>query len=322
MAYPNYVYSLMAFIGLDTSTLRLTRVVNAAANSGTSLSMIWIALGCLFQFINSVIWKGNVNNSAPVWCDIVVKFVFGLNIAVPACSLCINRRLYYISHMKMGVITRDEKRRMVIFDLLLGVGLPVVLGMGMSYFAQYGRFTIIEDVGCSAFHYRSPLSIIFIVAPPMILGCATAIYSVLSIRAFYKSRDRVKRLLRESAGISTAKYIRLMCLSSIDLIFTIPISTWFLVELIPGIAWVPWSVHQANISKIYEIPASEWRADKYTEGLYEFNRWLIIICSFVTFAAFGLGTEAYRSLEDGQDEKLQAEVSQTIANLENSASPV
>ena len=32
--------------------------------------MAWAGITCLYQFINSVIWNGNIVNWTPVWCDI------------------------------------------------------------------------------------------------------------------------------------------------------------------------------------------------------------------------------------------------------------
>lgn len=49
-----------------------------------------------------------------------------LNVAIPACSLCINRRLYKIATVKAVITTQDEKRRAVIQDLLICVGLPIL----------------------------------------------------------------------------------------------------------------------------------------------------------------------------------------------------
>lgn len=86
MSYPNYVFSIFAFIGfllaiiplpwhLEGTLLPLITVVfrltfSIAWNVGTCLFMVWIAAGCLIQFVNSIIWNGNTINHAPVWCDI------------------------------------------------------------------------------------------------------------------------------------------------------------------------------------------------------------------------------------------------------------
>jgi len=121
--------------------LNLRRI---AWNTGTCLYMAWAGLACLNQFINSIVWKGNVINWAPVWCDIceftliicnnvdpkrhliAARIIVGTNVAIPAASLCINRRLYYISSVRSVTITKAEKRRAVMVDLAIGLGIPVV----------------------------------------------------------------------------------------------------------------------------------------------------------------------------------------------------
>jgi pheromone a factor receptor len=50
----------------------------------------------------------------------------GLNAAIPASSLCINRRLYKIITVQTSMVTRTEKRREVIVDLLIGLGIPIL----------------------------------------------------------------------------------------------------------------------------------------------------------------------------------------------------
>ena len=107
--------------------------------------MIWTGLGCLLQCINSIVWNKNIINRAPIYCDfgISVDLLFlersltlfrrtatriqvALNVAIPACSLCINRRLHKIATVRAVVIGREEKRKAVIQDLLIGVGLPIL----------------------------------------------------------------------------------------------------------------------------------------------------------------------------------------------------
>jgi pheromone a factor receptor len=107
--------------------------------------MIWTGLGCLLQGINSIVWNKNMINRAPVYCDIcesvdplslerlfilhrrtATRIQVALNVAIPACSLCINRRLYKIATVKAMTTTYTERRRAVIHDLLIGVGLPIL----------------------------------------------------------------------------------------------------------------------------------------------------------------------------------------------------
>ena len=58
-----------------------------------------------------------------------------MNVAPLACSLCINRRLYKIATTKAVMVTHAEKRRGIIIDLLIGLGVPLlqVLARTCSY---------------------------------------------------------------------------------------------------------------------------------------------------------------------------------------------
>lgn len=47
-----------------------SQVLYLAWNAGTCMFMIWTGLMCLIFFINSIIWKDNAINVAPVYCDI------------------------------------------------------------------------------------------------------------------------------------------------------------------------------------------------------------------------------------------------------------
>ena len=169
MTYPNAVFSVFAFTGFLMCSIPfpwhlegkyhiflnfwiLDLQLNSAWNTGTCLYMAWAGVACLMQFINSVVWNGNAINWAPVWCDIctflllsifflslipfsATRIWIGASFGIPAASLCINRRLYQIASVKSVTITRAEKRRAVIIDLAIGVGLSV-LGMvlRMSFF--------------------------------------------------------------------------------------------------------------------------------------------------------------------------------------------
>lgn len=107
--------------------LRSNNLISLAAwNTGTCLFIIWSGLSCLNQFINSIVWRDNAINWAPVWCDISTKFIIGSSVAIPAASLCINRRLYHIATVRTVTVSSEEKRRAVLVDLAIGLGLPVV----------------------------------------------------------------------------------------------------------------------------------------------------------------------------------------------------
>jgi pheromone a factor receptor len=107
--------------------------------------MFWTGIGCLMQCVNSIVWNKNMIDRAPIWCDIckffhpfslertltlrlptATRIQVALNVAIPACSLCINRRLYKIATVKAVVVSHADRRRAIIHDLLIGVGLPIL----------------------------------------------------------------------------------------------------------------------------------------------------------------------------------------------------
>jgi pheromone a factor receptor len=47
-------------------------------------------------------------------------------VAIPAASLCINRRLYYIATANTVTNTKRQKRRAVMVDLVITLGIPIL----------------------------------------------------------------------------------------------------------------------------------------------------------------------------------------------------
>ena len=120
------------------------------------------------------------------------RFMVGSSVAIPAASLCINRRLYQIASVQSVTKTRAEKRRDVIVDLAIGVGLPI-LGMILReyYRIDSGRiiadlledivveresFILFEEVGCFPFTWNTALAYPLFLVWPIIIGLVSASY--------------------------------------------------------------------------------------------------------------------------------------------------
>ena len=69
MTASNTVFTVFSGIGLTLSVIPLWWHLESR-NVGTCMYMIWTALACLVQLVNSIVWDGNTVNRAPVWCDI------------------------------------------------------------------------------------------------------------------------------------------------------------------------------------------------------------------------------------------------------------
>lgn len=89
------------------------------------------------------IWKDNAINWAPVWCDIsqydsdlilamahrlptASRWMLASSTGICAASLVINRRLYNIATIATVGYTKEDKRRMALIDLGIGLGIPVL----------------------------------------------------------------------------------------------------------------------------------------------------------------------------------------------------
>jgi pheromone a factor receptor len=124
----------------------------------------------------------------------VARIQAALNVAIPACSLCINRRLYKIATIKAVMVTRSEKRRGVIIDLLIGLGIPLLQMITREYrqpFALHRLFTpprnaeyivsghrynIFEDFGPCLSIVLVPETFYLYYAWPVAIGCVSLVY--------------------------------------------------------------------------------------------------------------------------------------------------
>uniref|UniRef100_A0A8H7Y6F0 Pheromone receptor n=1 Tax=Psilocybe cubensis TaxID=181762 RepID=A0A8H7Y6F0_PSICU len=293
MSYPNALFSTFAFVGFMMCLVTFPWQLEAW-NSGTCVFMIWAGLGCLNLFINSIVWSHNAINWSPIWCDISTKFSIGLNVAVPAAGLCIARRLYHISSLQSVTVTQDVKRRHVLVDLLIGIGLPV-LEMILHYIVQGHRFDIFEDVGCVPSTYFTPVALVIVTLPPLIIGLISAVYATLNIVQFRRLRSRINEFPGYS-NLTTTRFLHFMCLSSAEIMFTVPLAAYNLYVAISIMnPWISWADTHYDFSRVELVLAYFWRQDPNTVRVIEFNRWVVVFCAFVFFAFFGLTAQSRKN---------------------------
>ncbi|KAJ7585807.1 pheromone A receptor-domain-containing protein [Mycena floridula] len=292
---PNWLFSVISFICFVLCMIPL-RWHLEAWNTGTCLYMIWTGLGCLNMFINSVIWNGNAINWAPVWCDISSRFLVGVTVAIPCASLCINRRLYKISSANAVTVSKAEKRRAVMVDLAIGVGIPIIQ-MILQYTVAGHRFDIYEDFGCYPATYNTPVAYPVVIIWPIVIGLVSAVYCFMSIRAFSKRRAQFNELLSSTNNLNSNRYFRLMCLAGIDALFTVPLATWAMVNNIQsGVSpWKGWADTHWGYSAVHQFPAIIWQNVPHSGPGLEISRWFFILCALVFFAFFGFADEARKN---------------------------
>lgn len=289
--YP--LFPIFAFLGFIVVLIPLPWHLRAW-NSGTCMYIAWTALGCLLHFVNSIIWRNNALNVAPVWCDISTKLLIGAGVGIPAAGLCISRRLYKIAVIKSVTVTREDKRRAVMVDLAITVGIPALV-MALHYVVQGHRFDILEDIGCWPSIYNSIPAYFLVYMWPTLLGCVSFIFSALTLRAFYWRRLEFSQLIASNTSMHVGQYIRLMALACIEMSSTIPISIVGLCisnEAVPIQPWISWDNTHYDFSRVGLYPAVIWQSNPKYAAALEMSRWLFPACGLLFFTLFGFAAEA------------------------------
>ncbi|KAI1790857.1 GPCR fungal pheromone mating factor, partial [Ganoderma leucocontextum] len=291
---PTYpAFPILAFVGALLALIPLPWHLQAW-NAGTCLFMVWTAVACLNLGINSIVWSNNAINSAPIWCDISSRLIVVVAVALPASSLCIQRRLYNIASIKSVNITLAEKRRGILIDICVGVGIPL-LQIVFQYIVSGHRFDIYEGIGCYVYTYNTPLAYPFSYLWPLVISLVSGTYCVLTLINFIRRRAQFNTYLTSNTSLTPNRYFRLMAIASFEILFTIPISAYGLYLNLaagPMNPWISWEDTHFNYSKVDQFPAVLWRMDKNAVISFELSRWLAPFCAFVFFAFFGFAQEA------------------------------
>ena len=67
-----------------------------------------------------------------------------MSVALSACSLCINRRLYHIACIRVVTTSKADRRRAIVVDLAIGLGIPIlvmILRMFIYFLASIHTFS-------------------------------------------------------------------------------------------------------------------------------------------------------------------------------------
>ncbi|KAH8823739.1 GPCR fungal pheromone mating factor, partial [Flagelloscypha sp. PMI_526] len=301
---PTYpAFPIFAFIGAFLVLTPLPWHLQAW-NAGTCLYMFWVAAGCFYTAVNSIIWHDNAIDLAPHWCDFTTRLGMAIFIGIPASSLCINRRLYKIASSNTIGSSTKERRTAILIDLAIGLGLPI-LEIPLSYIVQGHRYDIYEGYGCLIALVNTPLSYVLVYTWPIILGIISAVYCVLTLRAFLRRRAEFAQFLSTSgpvaSGMSINRYFRLMALATTELLFNLPFSTYGLYFNITAgkiRPYVSWDDLHFEFWAIGQIPSVLFRTDRTIVTSLELQRWLLVLCAILFFALFGFSQEAKKFYRD------------------------
>ncbi|KAI3595014.1 putative STE3-like pheromone receptor STE3_Mr9 [Moniliophthora roreri] len=230
------------------------------------------------------------------------KFIIGTTSALPACSLCINRRIYKMLSTNTFPITRKERIRVLTEELAIGLGIPIV-HMILHYVPQDHAFDILEDIGCYPLPYHNTwVTFVLYSTWPLALGTISAVYGIMNLVIINKPSSRTRFFLsKDNKSMDWSRYWRLTLLACLKILASVGICVYLMYSSINEIEmwpWISWSNTHAEFSRIRQIPTSVWRSWP-TAKCFELSRWSPALCAFIYLAIFGTCSEArktYRSV--------------------------
>jgi pheromone a factor receptor len=99
-------------------------------NAGVILLACWILVSQSILLVNSIIWRGNTNNNIPYYCDLTTAIFAAAPTGYSASLLCITRQLYNLSRAQAVIISKSQKRKDLLIDLSIGLGIPILVAGG------------------------------------------------------------------------------------------------------------------------------------------------------------------------------------------------
>ncbi|KIM42058.1 hypothetical protein M413DRAFT_445229 [Hebeloma cylindrosporum] len=243
--------------------------------------------------VDAIIWAGNVDIVATVWCDITTKLIIGANFALPSACLCVCVHLEQVSSVRLARTNISDKRRRQYFEAFMCIGLPLIF-MALHYVVQGHRFDIIEDYGCRPTTYFSIPAIFIVWIPPILLAIGALVYAGLALRHFMMRRLSFAAHLNSSnSALTTSRYMRLMLMSAFQMFWSLVITSyalWFTVTAVPIRPWTTWDDVHSDFLRIDLFPAAFTPA--LVSRAFYVLWWLVPASTFLFVAFFSFGKDA------------------------------
>lgn len=129
---------------------------------------------------------------------------------------------------------------------------------------------------------------------PLVIGIISGVYGILAVRALRRRQSEFKEALSQHSNLNSNRYFRLMALAFTDVMFTIPIATYFLwsnLTQAPIYGW-SWDSSHWGFDRVDTFPAVIWQP--LYAGAFEVSRWVNVFGAFIFFGFFGFSEEARR----------------------------
>ncbi|VDC06350.1 unnamed protein product [Peniophora sp. CBMAI 1063] len=284
----NFVAAFLTMLTFLTAQLR------ESWNVGVCMLSAWVFVCTLSTGVQTVVWRDNADTSiAPAFCDIATRIQVGTLAAMPACTLVITRSLHRIvSYQTVVFNDPHERRRELILDLILGLGLPIILNI-LYYVVQDARYLVVEQVGCAPALQNTGMAILLLNSTPIILSLISAVFYMSRIIFFlWRHKRNMNQLFGRQITITRCVYLRVVCFGVINLLvcLTVAISNFFPIptpEFYPG-----WSATHANWTA-QSISTAEWHSQgSLTRWSNVWNVWINVWLALAIFGLFGLSGDA------------------------------
>jgi pheromone a factor receptor len=182
----------------------------------------------------------------------------------------------------------------VIVDLCIGLGVPL-LSAALYIIPQGHRFNIFQELGCEMAAYSTIAAVLLINLWPLLIAIISGAYTCLIFYTLVRRNSKLKELVGSDPNLTFSRYWRLIILSSMDIIFTIPLYSFSLYLTVLNLQpWISWDNVHADFGRIDQFTSLTWRGNAVVVITMEFNRWSYVLCAFVVFALFGFGADAMR----------------------------
>ena len=131
---------------------------------------------------------------------------------------------------------------------------------------------------------------------PIVIGGVSAMYCVMTLKAFFERRKRFSELMASNEHLTCNRYFRLMGLAALDVLFTIPLTTYNIINNYKQdfYTWRGFADLHSNFGRVDQYPAVIWRADPQGVSIMNFRLWTPIACALAFFLCFGFADEAIK----------------------------
>ncbi|RDW84666.1 hypothetical protein BP6252_02256 [Coleophoma cylindrospora] len=267
----------------------------AHKNVGLCGLIVVLTVFNIFHFVNAILWPNDDFASwwaGYGWCDILAKLQDPLLTAEATTTCCITLNLARAVDIDNPISqTRAAQRRRIVIDILFCFGIPF-LQILLHYFIQPSRYSIGTIFGCENTLDNSWPTLVIMEMWRPLFALLNMYFAFLVVYRLRKHRDTFANTLSSNgSNLSPRRFIRLFLFSGSLLVIYLPVVLYYFYLNVLAFTNPLYSYSWSRIHN-----AATWNTISYYSlsdqpGL-QYDSWVGVAQSFLTFFFFGLGNEA------------------------------